>query len=613
MKRLLWAGALLIILLSSYRLYHLSQVGKSKEVKVLVVYHPEDRKVNDHVLEAYKSVMQEEGIPFQLLSYDLLISFRPDEEFVKRRPAVIFPDAVAQRVTREVRNWVQEFTRVGGGVLVVYDAGTKDRKGTYLKEAIFSNIIGVNYITYDRLKDRSYTHGYFKVKDPNFLGIPTAKLDKERNLVKGYAYGNLLYPMARVEVLDPSHLLLAEVVTKDGQIYPGLIVKPHSKGYVAWVNSPLGFLKAYSDDLPLRATLRAFLFKVMKVPHLANVPGASGGIVINWHIDANVDWKNIPMMIEKGYISEGIPQSFHITAGDFRDSPGDRLGFDACGRGSSFVRMLLPYGLIGSHGGWAHNWFSNGILEKKLDRVLVERFIRENNRCLETSTGYPIIEYSAPNGVHPQPETTRILETLGMNSYYYTGDGGSFPNRTFYDGKKISDNVIAFPVMSYGDKASLAELWREGVQEEDIRKFFLDLLDFVVTERTVRLFYSHPYDIDHYPSAIKEFIARVKHLVAEEKIIARPMSYFADFLIRFMKTNYLFEWQDDRTILVTLKNPEGLKDIAIAVPREVFLLSRKPYRQILDENYRYVVIQDDVQELTLRFAQGTNHEDFARN
>ncbi|MGB9812016.1 MAG: hypothetical protein ACPLSN_10005 [Dictyoglomus turgidum] len=118
-----------------------------------------------------------------------------------------------------------------------------------------------------------------------------------------------------------------------------------------YVNLPLGHLKAYADDFPIRTFLRVFLFEILKIPHLLNTPYGIGGIVINWHVDSSIDWKSIPYMLQNNYLRKGIEYSIHITAGDFRDKQGDKLGFDACGEGKKYVKMILNFGVISSHGG----------------------------------------------------------------------------------------------------------------------------------------------------------------------------------------------------------------------------------------------------------------------
>ncbi len=364
---------------------------------------------------------------------------------------------------------------------------------------------------------------------------------------------------------------------------------------------PLGYIKAYSDDLPLRSVIRTFLFKVLNIPHLLNTPYGIGGLIINFHIDSSIDWKSISYMIERGYFVKDLQFSSHITAGDFRDIPGDKLGFDACNKGRNYVKMVMLYSEIGSHGGWAHNWFSEGILKGKFSKKEIEEYIKKNNRCLESITGYKIREYSAPNGVHPQPDTTEILEKLGMIAYYYTGDSGSSPNRTFFNGKMVSSRVIAFPITPFEQNASLFEMWRAGIKEEKLENFLFKLLRYVIKEKTVRLFYSHPYDIFNYPK-IKKFINEASKMKRIGLIKVESMSYFADFFLRFLNTKYIFEIKHG-LLEVKLENTQGLEGITLAISKKYKLLSDHFLLTIkLDKNYNYITINKDVKNLKLTFS-----------
>ncbi|MCP5050762.1 MAG: hypothetical protein GY940_26600, partial [bacterium] len=181
-----------------------------------------------------------------------------------------------------------------------------------------------------------------------------------------------------------------------------------------------------------------------------------------------------------------------------------------------------------------------------------------------------MIEYSAPNGVHPQPLATNILERNGVIAYYYTGDSGSAPNRTFYDKKMVSKTVIAFPVLSYRQVASFFEMNRDGVSARQLQDWLEGVLDFVLRHRTVRLIYSHSYDVPpYYPGTIKKFIRLVEQKSKDGKLLARPMSYFAKFTQRFLKTSCRFRKKQGR-LEVRLKNPDGLKGIVIAIPVDPF-------------------------------------------
>ena len=571
----------------------------NNEFRILILYNPAYLINCSYVLDAYESLLQEEGIPFRSLDYSKLPS-KIDKAFIQRHPAIILPDCALQYINPDSKAWFEKYLSEGGNLLLVYDAGIKDHKGAYLKEPILAQLLEINYSTYDKYREKAYTIGYIKFLYPEFLGITPGKLDKELKLIKGYKYGDLEYPVARVEVIRPTSQILAITKTKEGEELPVLVIKDYKKGKIFYANLPLGHLKAYSDDLLLRSVIRSFLFKTLKVPHLSNTPYGRGGLVINWHIDANEDWKSIPFMIEKEYFKKNLEYSNHITAGDFRDEPEDNLGFDACGKGRDFVRMILPYGVVGSHGGWAHNWFSYGILEGRISKKDMEYYIRVNNECLESITGYKIREYSAPNGVHP-PEKTEILEKLGFVAYYYTGDSGSSPNKTFLGGRRLSSKVIAFPISLLWEYASLYEMWKAGINEEEVEKFLLELLDFVEKEKVIRLFYSHPYDIPHYPRAIKSFLEKAESLQNQGKVQIKPMSYFADFLLRFLKTEYSFKFNGN-LLEVNLVNPEGLNGITIAIPKGYKPV--KNYQNIVieqDKNYYYIIIKDDIKNASFTF------------
>jgi len=319
--------------------------------------------------------------------------------------------------------------------------------------------VGVNYITFATHGERAYGIGYIKFNSrraSDFFQVPPGKITGSI-LLSGYTYGKLSYPIARTEFLESIHQedIFAEVITAEEDKYPAIVLKRYGRGNILYVNLPLGYLKAYSDDLPLRAFMRTFLFRVAKIPHLVNTNQGKGGLVINWHIDSNAEWAEIPAAIKNSVLNHNLHYSIHITAGDFRDEKGDGLGFDACGKGKDSVRLFLPFGTIGSHGGWAHNWFSNNLEKGNLPANDLELYINKNKTCLESITGYPLLEYSAPNAVHPQPTATESLATLGFTCYYYTGDSGSGPNRTFFAGKMVSAHVIAFPMLSLERSASL--------------------------------------------------------------------------------------------------------------------------------------------------------------
>jgi len=588
-------SAILIFSIYSIKLINeTSGLSRSQNLSVLLVYNPAHMTDYSYILNAYKSVLEEEGVPHDEININHLLSLRA-EDIAKNKPVIIFPDGLAQSLPKDLRFWIKDYLLSGGSIAVIYDAGIKNTKNAFLDEAMFSDIIGINYINYNNLRKNAYTNGYIKFENKrniDFLQIPFGKIEKNF-LFGGYGYGELKYPMARIELKDKisGKQIYANMVTQKDERYPAVVIRDYGKGKVLYVNLPLGHLKAYSDDLLLRSILRTFLFKSIKIPHLLNTPNGKGGLVINWHIDSSIEWKSIPLMLRDGYLIKGLEYSLHITAGDFRDKPGDGLGFDARGKGKPFVRTIQGYGVIGSHGGWAHNYFSENIKNGKFSKKEIYKYIKKNNDSLEGITGYKIVEYAAPNGVHPQPVTTEVLEKLGFLAYYYTGDTGSSPNRTFINKRMVSEKIIAFPIMPFGRYASLFEMKQAGKTEDEVKKWLIETVDYAVKNRTTRLIYSHPYDISHYTSALKSFLNYAKRLQEKNKLEIKPMSYFAKFLLRFLKTEYAFKYINGR-LTVSLKNPEGLEEITVAVPKRYKqIVIDKKYLREEDDDYYYFTIK----------------------
>ncbi|MFN3479040.1 MAG: polysaccharide deacetylase family protein [Thermodesulfovibrionales bacterium] len=597
MKRVLILIIILAILIFSiysinlvYKTWRLSRLHY---LSVLLVYNPALIKDYSYILKAYKSVLEEEGVPHDEINVNHLLSLKIDD-IVLSKPVIIFPDGLTQILPEELRSWIKSYLLRGGNIAIIYDAGIRNIRGAFRDEAMFSDIVRINYINYNRLRENAYTLGYIRFDDRgdmDFLQIPFGKIE-EGSLLGGYAYGKLEYPVARNELKGSisEDQIYAYVVAQEGERYPAVVIRDYGKGKVLYVNLPLGHLKAYSDDLPLRAILRAFLFRVVKIPHLQNTHNGKGGLVINWHIDSNIEWKSIPLMLRNGYLMEDIEYSIHITAGDFRDKPGDNLGFDACGKGKSFVQTMMGYGIIGSHGGWSHNYFSTHINNGKFSKRDIYRYIKKNNDCLESITGYKISEYAAPNGIHPQM-VTKVLEKLGLISYYYAGDTGSAPNRTFLNKRMVSDRIVAFPIMPFGRSASLYEMKGAGKTEDEVKMWLIETVDYAIKNRTIRLIYSHPYDIPNYPSALKSFLDYAERMQKDNKIEIKSMSYFARFLLRFLKTDYTLKIKDKK-LIVSLKNPEGLDGITVALPKNVY---KKPDLDGLiiqeDDDYYYLSIK----------------------
>jgi len=251
----------------------------------------------------------------------------------------------------------------------------------------------------------------------------------------------------------------------------------------------------------------------------------------------------------------------------------------------------MRYGTIGSHGGWGHNWFAEKIESCAFAEKDIEHNIARNNDCLASITGYPITEYAAPKGVHPA-EATKALERLGIKAYYYTGDTGSAPNRSFLNGKMVSGKVFAFPVMPLENDASLYEMSEASRTEKEVTDWLLSIPDYAEHNKTVRLFYSHIHDIQSdYPGSVKRLERYLIERQTAGGLRVDTMAYFAGFLERFLKTSYTFN-SARYGLSFKASNPERLGGITAAIPADRF---KKPEgRQGYEDpdGYYYVKLND---------------------
>ncbi len=598
MKRKFWITHIAGIVLCSLLVLGMAPVmaePAGKEIHVLLVYNPANLKQSPNIMDAYESVLQEEGVPCKSMDVFRLIALNP-EDVAKNVPALIFPDAVLQTVPAQFAEWTRKYLASGGNEALIYDPGIKDGNGNYLNKAAFADAAGLNYITYGSKGAESYTSGNVQFVSSGareFFQIPLGKTINQT--IAGYGYGELTYPFARVDssAALQEKSIYAHGLTKNGEKIPLIVLGDFAKGKVLYANLPLGYLKGNGDDLLLRSILRTFLFDVVQIPHVMNVAKGIGGLVINWHVDSLVEWDTLPVMKKQGYLRKGINASIHITAGDFLDKPGDDEGFEACAAGNSLTRMLNEYGTIGSHGGWAHNWFAESIKNGTFKEKEIEEYIDKNNKCLEAVIGKKIIEYSAPMGVHPQPTATKVLEKLGILAYYSTGDMGSAPNRAFSAGKKVTDNVIEFPLMPFGRYASLYEEHSFGKKTDaEITEFFVSTLEYAARNRTVRTVYSHPRDIGYYMEPVKKFMDQAEQMQNRNILRVQPMSEIAAFILRLLKTSYSFR-DSNSELSVSLQNPENLNEITVAIPKKSYgkpALDAKYIQE--DEKYYYATVSE---------------------
>ncbi|MCL6559543.1 MAG: hypothetical protein K6U74_12245 [Firmicutes bacterium] len=287
-------------------------------------------------------------------------------------------------------------------------------------------------------------------------------------------------------------------------------------------------------------------------------------MVFNLHICSGAYFRALMVMMMQGLFQNDLPFSIHITAGPDTYKLGDGMGFFAESdyRGRPVLEVLQNYGEIGAHGGWAHNFFAYNL--QYLTRERAFQLIDWNLDALEAVTGRKTVEYSAPGGNHPFWVNQR-LEEKGVRAYYYAGDTGSSPTHPRLDDKYAGQAMWAFPITPFREHASLEEMERGHVPVDEVKQWMEDLVDFTTEEKAIRMIYTHPSDTRYCLDAMKAFEAKALDEQKKDRLIVAPMVRFADFLNRYMKTACSIKKQGALNYDIELENPEGLKDITVAV------------------------------------------------
>jgi hypothetical protein len=606
------AAGLSVLLGSLPSLTEVERLSAPAALRVGLCFNPRLLPEAEPSLAAHGSVLAEEGVPYRRVDLFALLSTDP-RQVLQGLPALILPDGACRIANSALGPWLARYLQAGGGLLIVHDAGTRSFKDGRLPRGILDGLTG--------LQPRNEAPGRLepaeaalRFRDRDTAGrcsIPPGKLDQELFLT-GYRYGRLEYPCFRCVATPragdpwPPPELLAEAVFTDGATGPAIIRRRCGSGLLMYAGLPLGRLKADGDDVPLRSLLRMFLFRELAFPHLLAVPGGMGGIIINWHLDDVRDRRCLAAMIDEKLLRPELPSSLHITAGEGVDRPGDGRGFDACGEGRLWVERLQRFGEIGSHGGWYHNLFAAGLESGSLSAEQAAALLARNDSCLESVTGRPVWEYSAPGGVHPQPLMSDLLERRGTLAYYTTSDGGGPPTLSFSEGRLLSARMVAVPVLPLGPLASLGEMARHQVDPAELAAWLNETTAYCADERTVRLIYSHPHDLfghplaDGYRQVIAAWLDELERLQAAGRLTVAPMSRYAIHLRRALGVACEFK-PGPGGLQVRLASSASLRDIAVAVPRRHCSRPQEPGLSVSeDDRYWYIVIKDDRHELLLQ-------------
>ena len=542
--------------------------------RLLLVLPDDAADENAHVM-AWRDAAAELGFPLELVRASQLL--RRDDPLPGA--ALILPDTIHRRMNDALVARLDQWVRSGMRLMLVFDAGATDMAGRYHpQQSRLSKLAGVRYGLYGELRAGMLIEQAAWVDQPALatLALPPGKLMRqaselpltsaqpapgpdEQLAVVSYHYGRLRYPMfATAGGYDGQRLMHG-----DGQhLVAG--VRALGRGEVLFVNLPLSYLKLRTDGLLLHTFLQLFARDRVGLPQLSTMPDARGALVMNWHIDSAAAVPAMQRLAELGAFEQG-PYSVHLTAGPDVDTPGDGLGMDLPRNPvmQQWVQRFASRGdEVGSHGGWIHNEF--GRLVSSQDHSLSSQMIERNTQAVSDASGKPVIEYSAPTGNHPA-WVTPWLALRGVRAYYFTGDIGMAPTRSYQDGVRGPANMWAFPVLSFGRQAAFEEAAASQVPEADIAAWLRDVADYCADRQTLRLMYFHPPGIALFPQAFKQWMAHTRALVDQGRLRWITMAQYAAFANRRLQV--VWSLQDGpQGQQLAASHPDSLAHLAWLLP-----------------------------------------------
>ena len=555
------AFALLLLLAIVDRTSDLRAIGAERNIRIAVVYTPGGGQLGKQIRAAYAESLLEQGLPYDWVASTDLALF-DGKQLARSYAAIVFPDSIDRRVSEDAIAALTSFAALGGSVVVIGDAGSQTEDGTYRPASLFAKISGVDDFLYHSLRGNAFGSGEMHFSTLAAIArwdIPSGKI--VAGDLSSYIYGPLDYSYAKADVVSRG----VRVDADDGRS-PIISVRPVRLGRVAFIGLPVGYLRTHSDAFPMMM-LTSYLLTFADVPHLVAAPDGVGRFIIDMHIDSSNEFLGIPNLRRSGLLRHAVRMEFDVTAGPDLNRQGDGLGFDACGGGRAFLQTLMPFGRIGSHGGWAHNEFAARVAAGTYTRAQIRSLILRNDVCLESVTGVPVRSFAAPVGVHPQPLMTEVLDSLGLIGYYYTGDTGAPVERPFYNGKLVSSKSWAFPIMPFGRSASVAEMRRAHVAPARVEAWLEQTAEYAADRHGVYLIYSHSYDFLYggYAQAMSHFLDHLEAMQRAGRIQTTDMPTAAAFMNRFIRTTASFAHARGG-IHVHLHNDQGLRSIAFAVP-----------------------------------------------
>jgi len=624
--RVALAIALLLMACTGLTFYR-QRTRQSISADTILLLLPDALSENDIQVQVWLDAAREEGLHLRPVHDSTLL----DPMFQTQSVGLIVPDEIHREANDALIGALHRYVEQGGKLMVVYDACTWDLHDHYATHASrLSDLVGVDYALYDRFGTESIVSGKVwgtsaamralaippgsYIPEKQKLPAPASPLRQvalhsgarqqpDRQVLAGYLYGELEYPSFQTAGAFHGHTFL--------QSETGIVAGEarHGAGDVLFVNLPLGYLVTRTDGLLLHSFLRYFAIGMLRVPFLASVPDGVGGLVMNWHIDAESALKPMAALRRAGIFAHG-PFSTDFTTGPDVDEFRDGKGLDLSGNAEaqSWVRFLLEHGdEVGSHGGWIHNYFGKNVSDE--NEGSFTRYLSMNLDSLKTVSNRPIEEYSAPMGNQPS-WVTHWLEKNHVVAYYFSGDAGMGPTRVYRDKGREGDQIWAFPILHFGTEACLEEMSFDSVPSVKVRNWLFDVVDFAARSHQARLIYSHPIGAIGYIKVLQSWFEHADALASEREFHWYTMTGLAEFLNSRQELTWTFE-RAGSGLQLNARHPRSLAHQAWMFPDDQYQQPRviEGSADIRDQDGYWIAAVKDGKRLKLGIQErqtGTN-------
>jgi hypothetical protein len=302
------------------------QDSPARTIAGIALLVPDSAKLDDPAVTIWTDAAAEEGVQ--------LIPVR-DSDFLAQRAtyaAVILPDHIHLQASGALVTAIEQYVASGGNLMLVFDAGTLDERNLYpLIKSRFSKLAGVDYAFYTALRGNTVQGAAIlgTASTMQELQVPPGKTVAFTGSIAGVApdLPRATAPYYTISTYTYGDVLYASFVTRgryDGEVLlrsvPGLVAgyRHSGLGNVLFVNLPLGYLGRRTDGLLLHGFLHYFAERT-GLPLLAAVPDATGGLVLNWHLDSNAAEAALQEIEKLGFFQQGtVLDPYHRRSGSRR-------------------------------------------------------------------------------------------------------------------------------------------------------------------------------------------------------------------------------------------------------------------------------------------------------